>query len=363
MIPIADIPQSCPNLVALDIHPCNIGDFTSIQMNTWPKITTLVLSNAWEYSITYDQIASIGKRFPSLKKLQLYACKDVQALLVVLENYPSMNDLEVDADAFGSFDFTFSDQGCKSKGIGITTLSVKSDSMCVGQSGKLWSTITSVLQQHLKTLEDVKFFFDAGDPDATMYDIEYPRLKRLFLQHSGWWIPRKASRLEDLVIHSYGVPHFDRLPDAIPPNLKKLDMKMECLHPSAYRLYEQYLLRFVHYSQLEQLVNHFHKAKDIDDMLNTVHHLHQLQCLIFTFDDEWEPTQMQRFLEELGNACPSLTFLEIGCTNAPSTKAMDALKRLEHLEGIIFSIVDTAGDDCFWYAIDSFSQLKSIRVY
>lgn len=98
-------------------------------------------------------------------------------------------------------------------------------------------------------------------------------------------------------------------------------------------------------------------------MLNAIHHLRQLQRLIFTFDDEWDPTQMQRFLEGLGNGCPRLMYLEIGCTNAPSSKAMDDLKRLEHLEELLFSIVDTAGDDGFWHAIENLSQLKSIRVY
>lgn len=231
MIPIVDIPQSYPNLVSLDIYRCNVGDFTRLSMMIWPKITTLVLWNACQYTITCYDIISISTRFPSLKKLQLSGCKDVQTLRVVLENHPSMNSLKVDISGVG-FDFTFSDQGCKCEETGITTLSVTSDDIL----GNPWRIITLVLQQHQKALEHIEFHVDAGDPDVEIYDIEYPRLKRLFLQHSGWWIPHKAPRLEQLVIHSYGVPHFDRLPDAIPQNLKELEMKMECLHPDAYSL-------------------------------------------------------------------------------------------------------------------------------
>lgn len=359
VLPIGDILLNCPNLVSLKLFLESADDLTSLPiMPTCSTLTTLSL-NLEERDLSYNEIMSLAKRLPSLKNLTFCPCNDVEHARGVFDNYPWMKSLTFSNDGPG-LEFNLSDQGPICKGIGITDLTIMAT--CFG--GHVWGNVDYILRQCQRTIERLRFDVDSGSEPEDIYTIQYDRLKKLCLDTSGWWIPRHAPMLEELDISAETFSANAAVLDVVPTNLKKLHLQVAGTHTVDQKaLIEQYLLRFISHPHLKELVIDFTTMNNIDNVLNAVLHLHQLHHLMVRFKRHWDSNHMQRFLDGLVKGCPHLSSFEIHCVNAPSTDSINALKRLEHLEKLAFSVDSRDGDDNFWYAIQTFSQLKWIETY
>lgn len=197
-----------------------------------------------------------------------------------------------------------------------------------------------------------------------VYPIEYRQLKKLDLSSHGWWIPGKAPMLEELRISAYTIWENVAVLDTIPSTLRKLELGLdENLDLGHIGSVEHYLHGLAQQSQFNQLLIHFYNLSDIQSILNAIHRLDQLQHLMISFKTKWDYSQMERFIAGLGQGCPKLICLEIQCLNAPSIYFLNALKQLEYLKRFGFSINGMGGNDGFWRAIQSISQLMCIRIY
>ncbi|KAJ8657988.1 hypothetical protein O0I10_006259 [Lichtheimia ornata] len=370
MLSIGDILFNCPHLVSLGIiHPF-APNFSSLRMVKWPNLTRLSFSNT-EKDVGCDQIKAIGKRFPSLKVLSLYPCEEIQLTNVVLDTYPRMNQLDFCMDSPAA-DLTYTEEGPQCSDVGITDISVHVDrSDWEGYHIDPWENLIPILKENHKTIQHFKIDMDFEDDNKDVYDLEYPRLKKLCLFNSGWWIPRNAPILEELTMTSRAIKGNPAVLDTIPPTLKRLELK---LGRAAYHLNDEtsavsaYLHRLANHSQLKEVVVHFHDALIISNVLDAIQHLGRIQNLTLIFTRMWGPCvwesyEMDRFVDGLAKGCPRLSSLEINCKNAPSTYTVNALKRLEHLEQLVISIEEMGGDDGFWHALETFKQLKCIRIY
>lgn len=101
LLPVSEIILICPNLVSLDVQLPNDVNFNSLAMSTWPKLKELRIFAAKE-DINCDQVIGIWKRFPSLKKLYLHPCSDIESALVVPNHFPSMTRLELEINEMGN---------------------------------------------------------------------------------------------------------------------------------------------------------------------------------------------------------------------------------------------------------------------
>ncbi|KAJ8658040.1 hypothetical protein O0I10_006311 [Lichtheimia ornata] len=364
---MADIMQSCPNLVSLDIDQPMVPDFTSLSMSTWPKLTTLSLmcdSAIFREVFTRDHLRAIPNHFPSLKKLSISPCEDTQMTRIVLDNYPWMKRLELSHGP--DVHLTYLEQGNPCNEIGITDLLIESDR----REFFPWGFLAQELRQHQNTLERIEcnMYLDdeTEEEDEDILDdvspIEYTRLRLLDLSCFGWWIPRKAPMLEELKITAFTIEENSAVLDTIPPKLKKLELNLDDDFGYTAPL-ERYLHGLAQHSQFKELVIRFYKLKNIDNILNAIHRLDHLQRLMVSFSTKCDYYQMQKFIDGLVKGCPRLACLEIQCINAPSTYSLNALKQLEHLERFAFSIKGMGDNDGFWNMIQGMSQLKCIRIY
>ncbi|KAJ8657999.1 hypothetical protein O0I10_006270 [Lichtheimia ornata] len=362
-LPIGDILVNCPNLVSLEITQPNAApDISSLPMTTWPKLTTFNMFLCGKNMITCDEIIAIGKRFPSLKRLQVSPCEDMESTRVVLDHYPWMNSLCLITFVVGSC-MIFLDDGPRCEDVGITRL----DLITYCRENGPWKRVIHILQQHQKTLESIDFDVATSNEPREIYSIEYARLKKLRLCKSGWWIPHNAPMLEELEISwSCSLGSESTMPDAIPlpPTLKKLELRLYPGNNDTEKApLERCIHQYAHHPQLKELVIAFDMSKDIDNVLDAIHHLGHLECLSIECAGNWDTIHMQRFFDGLGKGCPRLSSLVISCRHVPEMYPMNALKRLEHLEEFGVSIKNTHDDDGFWHAIQTFSQLKRIHVY
>ncbi|KAJ8658028.1 hypothetical protein O0I10_006299 [Lichtheimia ornata] len=371
MLAIGDILLNCPNLVSLDIiHPF-ATNFSSLRMVKWPKITRLSFSQG-EKDVGCDQIKAIGKRFPSLKELSLYPCEDIQLTRVVLDSYPRMKHLHICMDS-PIADLTYSEEGPPCNHAGITHLSVYVDCSFweADDFRDPWQSVIPILKEIHQTLEYLKIDVNFANDNEDVYDLEYPRLKKLFLFNSGWWIPRNAPILEELTMTSRTIRENPAVLDTIPPNLKRLELRLG--HASPYLRDEKaavsaYLHRLANHSQLKELVIHFHDALIISNVLEAIQHLGRIESLNLIFTRTWrscvwDSYVMDSFVDGLAKGCPRLSNLEINCKNAPSTYTVNALKQLEDLKQLVFSVEEMDPDDNIWHAFETFKQLKCIRIY
>ncbi|KAJ8657665.1 hypothetical protein O0I10_006731 [Lichtheimia ornata] len=357
VLPIGDVLLNCSNLVSLKLFLESVDDISSLPMMTCTTLTTLSIYT--ERDITYNEIMAIGKRLPSLKKLSLSPCSDIQSTRDILDYYPWMNSLTLYKEAIG-FEITLSDQGPMSKENGITDLVI----MMTHLDGAFWQSINYVLKQHQMTLERLQFDVELGSEPEDIYNVDYRQLKRLCLDNSGWWIPRHAPMLEELKISAEVLTANSSVLDVFPNDLKKLHLEIADTHDADQKaLIERYLLRFIHHPYLKELVIDFTTANDVDNMLSAIHQLSQLRHLMVRFHHVWDPCQMERFIGGLLKGCRHLTCFEINCINPPSTESINALKQLTHLEKLAFSVFNTEGESDFWYAVQTFSQLKCIEIY
>lgn len=271
---MADIMQSCPNMVSLDLtQPC-VPDFSTLPMTAWPKLTSLcVKSTAGIMCFTHDDIHDIGKRFGSLKRLVFYPCFDKQITAVVLHYYPSMTRLEFLCQIDGA-QRIYMAQGIPHKEIGIMDFYIEAGSM---RGYVPWGILIDELRQQQNTIECIKCNLDLRETlheredHKEIYTIKYGRLKQLSLSKSGWWIPRNAPMLEELHITAYIIKKNVAVLDTIPPNLKKLELDLDLDFDLRYKApLERYIKRFALRSHLKELVIHFSSSDNIDTILNAI---------------------------------------------------------------------------------------------
>ncbi|KAJ8657981.1 hypothetical protein O0I10_006252 [Lichtheimia ornata] len=350
-----------PNLVSLRIKFKGHADLSALPIATWPKLTTFTIYRA-DKEITRDDIIGICKRFPSLTTLELHPCEDIEAVHLVSHYYPWMKYLRLAAHHMG-INCEFTNQGYdNNKQHGITEFFVTE--YCE-EPGTL-TTIDSFLNQHHTTLENMRWEIYHGSDVEHTHDIQYPRLKKLSLVQSGWWVPGNAPRLEELTISWIMINKCPQVLHIIQPNVKKLvldlDREKGLEDPS---ILVNYLSRMNQQSAFCELDIRCIDVDNIESVLDAIPSLDHLQRLMlyFTTYFDWDQYDMEWFFDGLAEGCPRLACLEIQYSNAPSIDSIKALKQLEGFKQFNFSVENASDDDDFWKAIEELSQLECIRIY
>lgn len=347
--------MACPNLVSLAMtRPSNVV-LSALPMTTWSKMTTLSITNATE-EITSDHVVEIWKRFPSLKKLALHPCSDIQSAFVVSDYCPSMRKIALDMKS-GCTALTFLDQEHGSEEHGITDLTFDGYS----PFSFSYEEICSLLKQHQSTLHFLQWGIDLHMENHDIYSIQYPQLKKLVIRCSGWWLPRNAPLLEELDITTRAVNVTDEELSTIPPNLQKLSLRFDTSPLPDKTPIIQYLNRTAEHSHFYHLVVHFQIKDTFGEIHDAISRLNQLERLTIIYTYDWNYMEMERFFGKLVKGCPRLTRLELSGT--PTTYSINALKQLEHLKELSFSIHWHDGDPRFWDAVQALSQVKCVRIY
>ncbi|KAJ8657966.1 hypothetical protein O0I10_006237 [Lichtheimia ornata] len=370
MLPIAKIMSTFPNLVSLTLPQSRVADLSSLPMTTWPNLKWLDICRAQE-PITCDQTIGICRRFPSLNHLGLHPCSDIQAVFIISDYLPSMNSLLINLSD-KSLDIIFSNFGPLNETIGITSITVESfvppndDTSVDVDSDDTFVDIGSVLKQHRKILEKIVWDMDDESNNRDIYDIQYPRLKKLTLNKSGWWIPRNAPLLEELIMTSEAINNHPAVLDTIPTNLKKLEFRLdegpELVDPSTIKGYLDRISQHSHH--LRHLILHSYTSDSIVNVLDTIYPLKQLERLMINITLHCNTHQMDRFVGQLVRGCPNLTCLVIMCREALPTHSINALKRLKNLKQCTFAMERTNDDGgSFWHALETFTQLKWVSIH
>ncbi|KAJ8657599.1 hypothetical protein O0I10_006663 [Lichtheimia ornata] len=355
--PFLRVLLTCPNLVSLAILQRDDNYLTQLPKMTWPKVTTLAIVNAVDV-FGYDEIKAMCERFPSLKQLTIDSCPDLQSTSIIHQYYPSMRSLHV-TGKFPHVVLRYSDQGPQCDEPGITDLVI-----CMDKWNRLLPDpeLSLLFKQHHQTLESIKLEIHTAFDDASIYDIQYPRLKKLHLDESGWWIPRNAPMLEELCITSTTFNTHPVVLDTIPPKLKQLKLVLgDGSQLDNKSPIEGYLHRYVDHPHLRQLAIDTNNMNNINNVLDAICHLYQLQSLIFVYR-EWDSNQMESFFHQLVHACPDLAKLLFTCTKAPSMASMLVLKQLANLQhiGILMETLDE--DQGFWEALSALTQLEHVAI-
>ncbi|KAJ8657965.1 hypothetical protein O0I10_006236 [Lichtheimia ornata] len=362
MFSIDQIVLTCPNLVSLDLPQSRVADISSLPMSTWPNLKSLSIHRAQE-PITCDQIIGIWQRFPSLNHLGLHPCSDMQSAFIVSDYLPSINSLGIntlDTD----IDIMYTDQGSVSDLLGVTHIAIEG----ILPSNDVFVDIGCVLKHHQKTLVEIEWDMDNDDEsdNRDFYHIQYSQLKKLTLNKSGWWIPRNAPLLEELIMTSEAINAYPAVLDMVPPTLKKLEFRLdEGPELADTSTIKGYLDRIAQHSHpLHEVILHSYTMNNIINVVDAIHPLNQLQRLMIRVTRRCDSHQMDRFVERLTRGCPNLSCLEIICREGLSMHSINALKRLENLKECIFSIKRIDDDHgSFWHALEMFTQLKWIRIH
>ncbi|KAJ8657962.1 hypothetical protein O0I10_006233 [Lichtheimia ornata] len=356
--PIATILLTCPHLVSLELSRPHVADLSSLPLTTWANLKKLTIDGAQE-PITCEQAIGIWRRFPSLNHLGLNPCSDIQSALIVSDYLPSINSLEISPTNAGTH-IVFMNHGPPCETPSITKISMES----VGRLNvDTFVDIGLLLKQHRMTLED--FEWDVGDTrdNSDIYDIQYPRLKKLTLYNSGWWIPPNAPLLEELTMTWQVINDHPAVLNTIPPNLKKLVLDLKkgrnAVIVSATK---RYLLGFAQHSHLHELIIRSRIVESISNMMDGTYRLNQLQRLAIHIIKPSDSYPKELVIDQLARGCPNLTCLEINCKNGVSTPSINALKQLGNLKKCSFSI-DRSNEDGIWQALETFTQLQGIRIY
>lgn len=354
-LPLSDLLSACPNLLSLELQCPTHDIISSLPPTTWTKLTTLHIGDASQW-ITRDQVITVCKHFPSLKKLHLSSCSDIQSVLVVTQYLPSMTRLDMTISG-DKVCFTYFDQGNACGAHGITHLSIR------GHARRLVKDICSALSMYHTTLVQLSWNLVVFTSDD-IYSIHFTCLKKLVLGSSGCWILRNAPLLEELEISANAIDNHPAVLDTTPPKLDKLKLRLYPTPDFYMTRVEHYLNRFAQQkmSRLKELVIETHTLEDLRKMHEPISRLEHLERLMINCWP-WNSSQFESFLQGLAKGCRQLKSLELRCPNTPSTYSINALKRLGCLRHFAFSIRGTKDDDCFWDAIESFSQLKCIEMH
>lgn len=361
VISVADVLSACPNLVSLTIYRHNVYDFLHLPMTTWPNITELSIKFTGE-ELTSDGVIRLGKSFPSLKKLHLYPCHDVESALLIPQYCSLLTMVELEIDML-RVDVTYWNDIVGSEELAMTRLSIRIEDWG-DEDDDPFVDVGPLLRQYHTTLEAIEWSIYPERYYGDFYHIQYPHLKKLSLGTSGSWILRNAPLLEDLKMTCIAINADPEILDIIPPRLKKLELELDVGHKMEDRnAIIQYTHRLSQQCILHELAIRFDTSQMYRDMLDAIPSLATLKRLMIGASGKWDVYEMESFLDSLVNGCPNLSRLEINCKNAPSTYSLDTLKRLTQLKQFAFSIADTDGYDSFWHALRTFSQLKYIRIY
>lgn len=359
MLSLHDTLAACPILVSLTISLYDREDLSQLPMTTWPNMKTLSIEFQDE-ELTRDDVINLCQRFPSLKKFHLYPCLDVDCALLIPRHCPLLKSVQLDIYML-SVGVTCIDEGLGSEGITVTNLSINIEDFEVDDD---FMDISSIFRQHHSTLEAIEWnIFPEGDY-RHLHQLQYPQLKKLSLYTSGSWILRNAPILKELKVSSSALNADPTTLNTIPPGLRKLKFKFDDgIELADKEASARYLHRISQQCILHEFGIRFFTSQTYGNVLDEIPRLTTLQRLMIGVHGEWNPYEMERFLDSLVNGCPYLSCLEIDCMNAPSTYSLNTLKRLECLNRFAFSIRGTDGYDSFWDAIRNFSQLKCIRMY
>ncbi|CDH61279.1 predicted protein [Lichtheimia corymbifera JMRC:FSU:9682] len=148
-----------------------------------PKMKVLSITGT-NGIISKEEVVGIMQRFPSLKKLVLAPCRDLQSAFVVPKYCPTLQGLRiVRYNVEGDGELMYTDQ-LESCGIGgITDLRLGSHSRRAFDQREM----ASLLKQYSSTLNRLKWNVALiNDKDHDLISIQYPCLKNLLLESSGW---------------------------------------------------------------------------------------------------------------------------------------------------------------------------------
>ncbi|CDH60957.1 predicted protein [Lichtheimia corymbifera JMRC:FSU:9682] len=225
----------------------------------------------------------------------------------------------------------------------------------------------SLLKKHHATLEWLKLRMYLKKDAYGVFSIAYPRLKRLDLDYSGWWILRNAPVLEELVLTCATIEDHPTVFNLIPAKLKTLKMDITPHYkfqriPDITRYFHRHSVQPNTTYFLQELVIHTHKMENVEMMLEGISHVKQLERLMIWYMD-WDASQMDTFIDQLANGCHRLSCLKIHSLKTPSPHAVNALKRLEYLSRFAFRIKDKdSTEGRFWDAIETLTQTKCIEI-
>ncbi|KAI7875495.1 hypothetical protein K492DRAFT_199140 [Lichtheimia hyalospora FSU 10163] len=358
-ISIPNLVLTCPHRQALKMREPKHVDSYPLPTTPWSNITTLSLT-AVASEIDDDEVDVICKAFPSLKKLDLSPCTDIQSVFIVPKYYPSMKSLVLLIYEEG-VGFIYSDQGQPCEEQGITDIAIESGYEYSVTSQEL----LSLLKQHQRTLVHLEWNTWLDNNEDGLYHIPYPRLKKLSFGYSAFKIPSNAPMLVELNIKANAINNYPAVIDTIPPHLKKLGLT---LYPtlSFYdaTIIGDYLNQIAQQQdiRLNELVLNIDRMENLDNMFDAIGSLHHLRRLMIGYSD-WNVHRLESFLETLVNGCPELDCVKISCKNAPSANAIHTLKRLGHLKELAFSVAHVADGSTFWDSILTLSQLDCIEIY
>lgn len=360
MLRVPEVVFACPNLRMLKIIEPHDADVSILPATTWPTMTTLSLTYT-RTDITCNQIIDIWNRFPSLKRLELYPCSDIQSALIVPEYSPRMKSLHLGMEEMG-IRLIFSEEGNGSEDPGITKLIIYTND----GGNKPCRDTSSIVARHHNTLVHLEWDMNTSEDRENIDHLEFPCLKKFGFFGSGLQLLHNAPIMEELMITSQAINMHPQVLDTIPPHLKSLELKFIRVDALDYELKQSlllYLNRIALQYQLKQLAIHFNNIDSDASILDAVHGHSHLECLKVSVKREWDSYHMERFVDGLVRSCPLLSSLELKCKNAPSTGSINILKRLSHLNQLAFSTHGTGGTDSFWHAIRTFMQLTSITIY
>ncbi|CDS06455.1 hypothetical protein LRAMOSA08983 [Lichtheimia ramosa] len=355
-LPAAAILSACPNLVLLYTVGVNHADLSLLPKTPWNNLTELEITCS-EEKITFDQIMAIWERFPSLEHLRLDPCTDIRSAILVTDYYPSMNNLDIKISS--GADITYNEKGTPSDDIGITHLALDTNLAPFQQH----MDVNSILKRYHNTLEQIILNMELDTKNTDIYSIQYPRLKRLYLNSPVWWIPRNAPMLQELAMTMEAVDMFvdhSAVFDTIPFHLQKLELRFPC--DSSVDI-ERYLIGLAEHAQLKELNIQLHSPDTAGTVLDAICRLAQLQSLVIHVWTSWDSSHMEAFFGRLVQDCPHLASLGLKCKDPPSIDALDILKRLKYLQHFGIYIDWTNGNEAFWHAFENLSQIKSIRIY
>lgn len=217
------------------------------------------------------------------------------------------------------------------------------------------------LNQYHATLKHIEWDITPDRDFQHVYNIQYPRLKKLQLCTSGSWILQHVPILEELIISATAINAHPEVLHTIPSTLKKLELKLDGLRDKT--AIERYLQLVAHQCQLHELSIEVSIRDSSRNVLIAIPRIITLQRLIVGFCGKWKSEQMETFFDSLADVCPNLSCLEVDAFIAPSAYSISALKRLERLKRLTFPIKHAGGYGSFWYVIQTFPQLSYIRIY
>lgn len=377
---VAGIVINCPNLVTLDVGYRFDTDFKYVPPTmTWPKLTTLSLDHY--DGITFNgQFLEILKRFPSLEKLKLNPCTDLQPMTMIHRYFPSMKDLKLttklrrSSRARARYEQQQHEDQWMNEGSGLEKLSISEEYT----SHDTWMDMCPMLKQHHNTLVLLQLDLGyAGNNDDDLFNLEYPCLKTLAFRCSdsnnycfGWWIVRKAPFLEELTITADIIKSNPAILDFTPPSTLRT-LAIDLFHVTRLdntTVIKRFLGRFSEQkegSSLKVLKLWFDDQGDVtpDNFVESICQLNQLQRLVISFISRRTQWETDHFIQMLVERCPQLLTLGLDTDNSPSPSAIKNLQKLQHLRDLGIKMDDTAEYNDSWDALGTLSQLDCIRIF